>query len=288
MTEVPFALAVAAGTLAALNPCGFALLPVYLTVLITDGDQPSRASAVARAMISTAAIVTGFVAVFALFGLALAPVAGLVQARLPWFTIVLGLALAGLGVWLLCGRSLPGISRLAGRGPVAARTIPSMAAFGAGYALTSLSCTIGPFLAIVVSSFRAGSPFAGVLLFLGYAAGMGMVVGIAALALALARTSVIGRMRRLAPLISRAGGVVIALAGTYVAYYGWYELRVLRGDTADDAVIGAALTVQGWFSSAVAGLGVPVVAFTFATVLTSAGAAVWWSRSRRRAVKQLR
>jgi cytochrome c biogenesis protein CcdA len=286
MTEVPFALAVAAGTLAALNPCGFALLPVYLTVLITDGDQPSRASAVARAVISTAAIVAGFVAVFALFGLALAPVAGLVQARLPWFTIVLGLALAGLGLWLICGRSLPGISRLARRGPAAARTIPSMAAFGAGYALTSLSCTIGPFLAIVVSSFRAGSPLAGVLLFLGYAAGMGMVVGIAALALALARVSVIGRMRRLAPLISRAGGVVITLAGAYVAYYGWYELRVLRGDTADDEVIGTALTVQGWFSGAVADMGVPVVAIAFVTVLTGAGAAVWWSRSRRPARKQ--
>jgi cytochrome c-type biogenesis protein len=288
MTEVPFALAVAAGTLAALNPCGFALLPVYLTVLITDGDHPSRATAVARAVISTAAVVTGFVAVFALFGLALAPVAGLVQARLPWFTIVLGLALAGLGGWLLSGRSLPGISQPAGRGPAVARTIPSMVAFGAGYALTSLSCTIGPFLAIVVSSFRAGSPVAGVLLFLGYAAGMGMVVGVAALALALARSSVIGRMRRLAPLISRAGGVVIALAGAYVAYYGWYELRVLRGDAADDPVIGTALAVQGWFSGAMADLGVPVVVLAFAAVLAGAGAAVWWSRLRGQTPKQAR
>ncbi|GAA3351256.1 cytochrome c biogenesis CcdA family protein [Amorphoplanes nipponensis] len=285
MTEVPFALAVAAGTLAALNPCGFALLPVYLTILVTE-DQQSRASAVARAAISTAAIVSGFVAVFALFGLALAPVAGVVQARLPWFTIVLGLALVGLGGWLLGGRSLPGISRLARRGPAATRTIPAMAAFGASYALTSLSCTIGPFLAIVVSSFRAGSPLAGLLLFLGYAAGMGMVVGIAALALALARTSLIGRMRRLAPLVSRAGGLVIALAGAYVAYYGWFELRVLRGDPADDPVIGAALTVQGWFSGAVAELGVPVVVMAFAAVLGVAGAAVWRSRSRRRVRQQ--
>src|SRR3712207_2574601 len=102
MTEAPFALAVAAGTIAALNPCGFALLPVYLTILVT-GEQPSRAGAVTRALISTAAIVTGFVAVFALFALAVAPVAGLVQERLPWFTIVLGLALIGLGGWLLTG-----------------------------------------------------------------------------------------------------------------------------------------------------------------------------------------
>jgi cytochrome c biogenesis protein CcdA len=278
MGDVPFALAVAAGTLAALNPCGFALLPVYLTFLVTGGDEPSRAGAVARAVVSTAAIVTGFVAVFALFGLVLAPVAGLVQARLPWFTIVLGLVLVGLGAWLIVGRRLPGIGWLAVPGPAVARTVPSMVGFGAGYALASLGCTIGPFLAIVVSSFRAGSPAAGVLLFLGYAAGMGMIVATAALALALARASVIGRMRRLAPLISRAGGVLVAAAGAYVAYYGWYELRVLRGGSPTDPVIDAALTVQGALSDTVAGLGVPAILFAFTVVLAGAGAAAWWTR----------
>jgi len=278
--DVPFALAVAAGTLAALNPCGFALLPVYLTVLVTGDDQPSRAAALMRAAVTTAAVVTGFVAVFALFGLVLAPVAGLLQEHLPWFTVVLGLALVGLGGWLLAGRHVPGIGGLARRGPAVTRTVPSMIAFGAGYALASLSCTVGPFLAIVVSSFRAGSPLAGVLLFLGYAAGMGMVVGTASLALATARASVIGRMRRLAPLIARAGGVVVAAAGAYVAYYGWYELRVLGGGPPDDPVVGAALTVQVRLSAAVADLGVPAVAAAFVVVLAAAAAAAWWSRRR--------
>jgi cytochrome c-type biogenesis protein len=283
MDDVPFALAVAAGTLAALNPCGFALLPVYLTVLVTGDDKPSRAVAVGRAVVSTAAIVAGFVAVFAVFGLVLAPVAGLVQARLPWFTIVLGLALAALGVWLIAGRHVPGIGRLALRGPAVTRTVASMVVFGAGYALASLGCTVGPFLAIVVSSFRAGSLAAGILLFLGYAAGMGMVVGTAALALALARASVIGRMRRLAPVLSRAGGLVVGLAGVYVAYYGWYELRVLRGGSPSDPVVETALTVQGWLSTTIADLGVQAVVVAFAVVLAGAGAAVWWSRTRRSA-----
>jgi cytochrome c-type biogenesis protein len=163
------------------------------------------------------------------------------------------------------------------------RTVASMTAYGAGYALASLGCTIGPFLAIVVSSFRAGSTFGGVLLFLGYAAGMGMVVGTAALALALARTTVVGRMRRLAPLISRAGGVVVAAAGAYVAYYGWYELRVLRGGSPTDPVVGAALAVQGRLSDAIAALGVPAVAIAFTIVLLGAGTAVWRARARRRA-----
>src|SRR4051812_15350667 len=123
MGDVPFALAVAAGTLAALNPCGFALLPVYLTVLVTGDGERSRTAAVARAASSTAGIVAGFVAVFGLFGLVLAPVAGAVQRHLPWFTIGLGLAVSGLGLWLLAGRHLPGIGRLARRGPAVTRSV---------------------------------------------------------------------------------------------------------------------------------------------------------------------
>ena len=283
MGDVPFALAVAAGTVAALNPCGFALLPVYLTVLVTGDDEPSRATALARAAVTTASIVAGFVGVFAVFGLVLAPVAGLVQARLPWFTIVLGLALLALGGWLLAGRHMPGIGGLAVRARAVTRTVPSMAAYGAGYALASLSCTIGPFLAIVVSSFRAGSTVDGVLLFLGYAAGMGMVVGTAAVALALAGASVLARMRRLAPMVARLGGAVVAVAGAYVAYYGWYELRILRGGSPDDPVVDAALTVQGRLSGAITVLGVPAVVIGFAAVLLGGGAVWWRSRARGRA-----
>ncbi|MEE3918072.1 hypothetical protein V2I01_03845 [Micromonospora sp. BRA006-A] len=36
-----------------------------------------------------------------------------------------------------------------------------MVLFGAAYALTSLTCAIAPFLAIVVTSLRAGSPLRG-------------------------------------------------------------------------------------------------------------------------------
>ena len=48
-----------------------------------------------------------------------------------------------------------------------------MAGFGASYAVASLGCTIAPFLAVVVTAFRAGSAVEGGVLFLAYAAGMG-------------------------------------------------------------------------------------------------------------------
>ena len=49
MLEASAAVALGAGMLAALNPCGFALLPAYLTLLVTAGD-PSRLVAVFRAL----------------------------------------------------------------------------------------------------------------------------------------------------------------------------------------------------------------------------------------------
>lgn len=35
-------LAIAAGMLAAVNPCGFALLPAYLSVLVLGDDSPGQ------------------------------------------------------------------------------------------------------------------------------------------------------------------------------------------------------------------------------------------------------
>ena len=48
-----------------------------------------------------------------------------------------------------------------------------MTGFGASYAIASLGCTIAPFLAVVVTSFRSGSTAQGLVLFLVYAGGMG-------------------------------------------------------------------------------------------------------------------
>ena len=104
-----------------------------------------------------------------------------------------------------------------------------MFGFGISYALASLTCTVAPFLAVVVSAFRSDSVLAGSALFLLYAAGMGLVVGTAAVAVALAQQSLVRGARRLGAYVSRAGGALLALVGGYVAYYGWWEIRVFAG-----------------------------------------------------------
>jgi len=266
-------LALAAGVVAALNPCGFALLPAYLALFVLD-DGSSRPAAVARAVRATAAMTAGFAGVFALFGLAIAPVAGAVQQYLPAFTVVLGVMVAAAGAWVLLGRRLPALQlrRRAGR-PVTG-SISSMVGFGASYAVASLGCTIAPFLAVVVAAFRAGSTVDGTVLFLAYAGGMGLVVGTAAVAVALARTSLIGRLRRTGRILPRLGGAVLLVAGAYVAWYGAWELRVLHDGAGSDPVVTAAAELQQWLAGHAAAVG--ALGFLVAGAIVVVVAVVPW------------
>jgi cytochrome c biogenesis protein CcdA len=274
MNGTPLLLAVAAGALAAVNPCGFALLPAYLSLLVLDRDGTRRAAA-GRAMLLTLGMTAGFVAIFGLVGVALAPLMTWLPQRLPWFTIAFGLLLAVMGGWLAAGRQLPALPWRPRRAPVLTRSLPSMVLFGAAYALASLGCTIGPFLAIVVSSLRATSVLAGIALFLAYAAGMGLVVGAAALAVALVRTSLLGRVRRAGPVLSRVAGALVLLAGGYVAYYGWYEVRLATQGrrAADDPVVQAAGVVQRWLADGVNAAGAATLLAVFVALLVAGLAA---------------
>ncbi|WP_250002985.1 cytochrome c biogenesis protein CcdA [Actinoplanes sp. M2I2] len=238
--------------LGAVNPCGFALLPAYLSVLVAaDPAHPRRA--VLRALRAGAALALGYALVFGAFGLVLTPIAGALQPRLPWLTVVLGLGLGALGVWLLAGRSLPSPTV---RAPALGAT-GSTVLFGMAYAVASLGCAVGPFLALVVSSLRAGSIGSGVALFLAYAGGMALVVSAAAVAVALVRFSLLGRVRRLLGVVPRVGGAILVVCGLYVAYYGWYEVR-LAGDlrrAGTDPVINAAAVAQRGLSDLVSSAG---------------------------------
>lgn len=249
--DAPYGLAVTAGMAATVNPCGFALLPAYLSAFLGQAERPGRRNAVGRALAVSAALTAGFVVVFGAFGLIVTPLALSIDQHLPWVTIVIGVALVALGIALLAGRSptvrLPKLGRGGQDGSVA-----SMFVFGVSYAVASLSCTIGPFLAVTTSTFRSASLAAGVAVFVAYALGMGVVIGVLTVALSLAHAGVVHRFRRLLPRINRIAGALVVAAGAYVAYYGWYEVRVLRGSVVEDPVIDGAARIQTWLVNQVA------------------------------------
>ena len=121
-----------------------------------------------------------------------------------------------------------------------------MFGYGVSYAIASLSCTIGPFLAVTGASLQSGSVLDGLFVYVAYAAGFTLVVGVLAVATALASSAFVDRMRRIMPYVNRISGALLVLVGLYVGYYGFYEVRLFtaNGDP-QDPVIAAAGRLQG-------------------------------------------
>ena len=236
------------GMVATFNPCGFAMLPAYLSYFLgleNARETESRADAtVMRALAVGAAMTAGFVVVFGVLGLVLDPILSSIIDRLPWLTIVLGVVLVILGIRLLMGReitvSLPNVSK----GPEG-QELGSVFVFGISYALVSLSCTVSLFIAAISTVIDQQNFFIGLGAFIAYALGMGLVLIVLTLAIALARQGVVKKMRGVLPYINRISGVLLVLAGVYVAYYGWYELRVLNGNISGGGIAGWMFDLNG-------------------------------------------
>lgn len=284
MNQQLLGLAFAAGLVAALNPCGFAMLPAYLAFVVAE-TAPSRPAAVARAAAATAAMTAGFLVVFAMFGVLTVSVAATVQSYLPIVTVLVGGTLMVLGCWLLTGRQLhlPVPRALAGDAgaPPTAR-LWSMFGYGVAYAVASLSCTVGPFLAVTAAALR-GSVAGSVAVYAAYAAGFALIVGTLAVAAAFASSAVAARIRRVLPIVNRAGGALVALVGLYVLYYGIYELRLFHaGAGPEDTVIDAAARLQGAVAGWVHGHGGWPWLVVLALLLTATAAIAWRRHARGR------
>jgi len=220
-----FSYAFGLGLVATVNPCGFAMLPAYLGYFLglEGDDDPDRS--VMRALAVGATLTAGFVVVFAIIGLIIEHVSRTVMDAIPYATVVIGIALVVLAIAMLAGFQpnlrLPKLEKGGG-----SRELWSVFLFGVSYAVASLGCTIGTFLAVTSQTFREDSLVSGTAVFVAYGLGMGSLVVFLTIATALAKTSVARGLRRMLPHVHRISAVLLLLSGAYVAYYGWYEIRI--------------------------------------------------------------
>jgi cytochrome c biogenesis protein CcdA len=249
MSSEAIALAFIAGTVATVNPCGFALLPAYLSYFLglddPDTDTDSGFNPVMRALSVSAAVTAGFLVVFGIMGVLWSSVSSWLGTRLPWFTLAVGVVLVALGIAMLRGFEpivrLPHLQLSERR-----RQLSSMFLYGISYAIASLSCTIGVFIAVVSTTLRNSSFAEGVATFLAYGLGMGMTLSILTIAVALAKQGIVTRFKKLLPHINVISGILLILAGLFVAYYAWVEIQELAG--------GSSSTVVGWARDIQSGL----------------------------------
>jgi cytochrome c biogenesis protein CcdA len=238
------ALAFSAGMIATVNPCGFAMLPAYLSYFL--GLETGAQSAwrnVARALTVGAVLTLGFITVFGVFGVIHEEFTQSFKKYTPHATIAIGVVLVVLGVAMLRGFEpklrLPHLDKGSG-----SRELPSMFLFGASYAIASLGCTIGTFVLAVAPTFREENFASGIASFVLYGLGMGTVVIFLTIATALAKTSLVKALRSMVPYVNRIAGCLLVPTGLYLAYYGWFALRVQQGRVTSDPIVSFFESIQ--------------------------------------------
>ncbi|CAN5177823.1 cytochrome c biogenesis CcdA family protein [soil metagenome] len=273
--DVPLLLAFTGGLVAIVNPCGFAMLPAYLSFFLgLDGDAApvDRATAVARALRVGVIVSVGFAVVFGAAGLLLSAGARALTTVIPWAALVVGAAVAALGVWLLTGRTLrvalPAPAR-AGQG----RSGGAVFVFGLAYAVASLSCTLPVFLAVVAGTATSRGVTSAMAVFGVYVVGMALPLLTLTIGLALGRDALVRRARVVGRHTNRIAGGLLVVAGVYIVAFWVIELAGVTGGPVPATVLlveraSAALT------NLIGGRPVLLGAALFAVVIVSAVAAI--------------
>ncbi len=223
----PLGFAFGLGIAAAFNPCGFVLLPAYMGLYLGDDDEGDSEKGVlgrlGKGVVVGLTVTAGFVLLFGAAGLVIGLGArSVVAGVLPWLGLAIGVALCVLGAWLVGGGKL--YSELAQRvadrvGDPGETNVRGYFLFGVSYGVASLSCALGPFFAVIGTSFAASTLAKSFGQFLLYATGMGVVIVTLTIGMALFKEAVGGALAKAMPFVGTVGSWLMVVAGAYIVFY---------------------------------------------------------------------
>jgi cytochrome c biogenesis protein CcdA len=223
---LPFGYSFGAGMVSTVNPCGFSMLPAYLSLYLGDRNDGTASGRFivrgGKALVIGTAVTLGFVVLFSFFGMILWAGGYILMRYLPWLGLFVGAVLAFLGLFLLAGRSvhtaLP--ARLANLiGTPESQGFNTYFLFGIGYGMASLGCTLPVFLVVVGSAIKSQGFSNGLFQFFSYSLGMGAVLTSLALSLAVFKGGLATFLRRVLPYMGRIAGALLLMSGSYQMYY---------------------------------------------------------------------
>src|SRR5258708_906767 len=201
---LPLGYAVGAGMVAAVNPCGFAMLPSYLGLYLGAGDGSHTtehlSGRIIRAVRISGTLSGSFMLLFGTAGVVLSLASSAVAHYFPWAGLAVGVLLVLVAGRMLAGGTLYSSigERMADRMQDSVRRpgLRGYFAYGLAYGLASLSCTLPIFLAVVSSALVVNGLLAGVVQVLPYAPRIGLGISRLTLGGALFKHAPLGGARR--------------------------------------------------------------------------------------------
>jgi cytochrome c biogenesis protein CcdA len=259
--EGNFAYSFMLGVLAAVNPCGFVLLPAYLLYFLGI-DSNNQQAPVKRALVVSAAVSSGFLLVFIIIGTISRLFTQWIELNAKYAGLLIGLALVVMGVAMLAGWKPSFITpTIAGQRD---RSLRAMFVFGIAYAVASIGCTIGFLTTAIFGSIGVHGFASGVISIVLYGAGMALLVSTLTVTLAVAKGGLLRVLRNGLRYMDKLAAGFIVLTGLYLSWY-WYVAISERSSAGN-----VTSNVENWQSDVASFLqrqGSWRLAFVFAAVI---------------------
>ena len=219
-------LAFSAGLISFVNPCGFALLPVYITYYFkNEGLEKSTIfKRIFIGLLFGLTVSLGFAAVFSLIGAVVSLIGTGILRYVGWSDLFIGILLIIIGfIYLFNFNARINLNRLTIIGEKLKSNklknkYASFFLYGMGFAIASLACTLPIFLLVVTNAIKASGFFNGVVIFLIYAAGMSFFMILFSLGVALSKTIIEKTLKKWMPYIYKLGAIIVIVAGAYLIY----------------------------------------------------------------------
>jgi cytochrome c biogenesis protein CcdA len=259
--EGNFAYSFMLGVLAAVNPCGFVLLPAYLLYFLGI-DSNNQQAPVKRALVVSAAVSSGFLLVFIIIGTISRLFTQWIELNAKYAGLLIGLALVVMGIAMLAGWKPSFITpTIAGQRD---RSLRAMFVFGIAYAVASIGCTIGFLTTAIFGSIGVHGFASGVISIVLYGAGMALLVSTLTVTLAVAKGGLLRVLRNGLRYMDKLAAGFIVLTGLYLSWY-WYVAISERSSAGN-----VTSNVENWQSDVASFLqrqGSWRLAFVFAAVI---------------------
>ena len=224
-------LAFSAGLISFVNPCGIALLPVYIAYYFKNENLEKnnfeKNYFLKRIFLglSLGLIVSlGFAFTFSIIGALVSYTGKSLLRYVGWFDLFIGLLLVAIGfVYLLNLNSKINLIKLTNLGEkLKSNRIKNKYAsfffYGMGFAIASLGCTLPIFLLVVTSAIKSSGLFNGIIIFLTYAAGMSFFMILFSIGVAISKTFIEKSLNKFIHYIYKLGSIIVILAGAYLIY----------------------------------------------------------------------
>jgi cytochrome c-type biogenesis protein len=282
MISVDLAFPLAAGLIAAFNPCGFAMLPAYLSYFLgleSDNDD-NRDVGILNGLKVSLTLSLGFVFVFAIIGILTNTIISeaSVEKQAGYITLGIGITLVLLGVAMVAGYhpvlKIPRIQM-----GTSNRELPSIFLFGISYAFVSIGCSAPIFFLTVGGSFSRDGIVNGSAVFISYALGMSIVITVLTIGISIARSSITEKYKSIMKHLNSISGIFLSISGFFLSAYGWWEIQVSRGNYGTNPLVDLSLRGSGRLSNWVNDVGGG--RFAMACLMIVVGIIVWATGTKR-------